>query len=382
MTNSILDLWFKSYSEKSLSHRYITHEMIMPLIRNLSTNFKVDRIGHSAKNIPIETITFGNGPSKILMWSQMHGNESTTTKAIFDVLNTLIMEPSLNPIFDGLTVCLIPMLNPDGALAYTRVNANQVDLNRDAQELTQPESKILRQVYNSFKPDYCFNLHGQRTIFGAGKTGNSAVVSFLAPAQDKQLTITSTRKTAMEIIVQLNTKLQADLPNQIGLYDDAFNINCVGDTFQSFNTPTVLVEAGHIKDDYARDTTRKYIFKTLLFAFDYLKSAVVVKNETVEHYQSIPLNEKCFFDLIIRNAKIEDGSKPLDIAFQFAEVLERGKIIFKPKVEKIGDLSEFFGHKEINAKGDLVRTNTNESIYEGYENVLVLINNEKMAILL
>ncbi|MGF1556661.1 M14 family zinc carboxypeptidase [Paucihalobacter sp.] len=382
MTTSKLDLWFKSYNEKSLSHRYITHEMIVPLIQNLGANFKVDVVGHSVKNIPIETITFGNGPTKILMWSQMHGNESTTTKALFDVLNTLIMEPSLNPFFDELTVCIVPMLNPDGAFAYTRVNANQFDLNRDAQELTQPESKILRQVYNSFKPDYCFNLHGQRTIFGAGKTGNSAVVSFLAPAQDEQLTVTNTRKTAMEIIVQLNIKLKADLPNQIGLYDDAFNINCVGDTFQSFNTPTVLVEAGHIREDYPRDITRKYIFKTLLLAFDYLKSGVVIKNETVEQYQSIPLNEKCFFDVIIRNARIEDGSKQVDIAFQFAEVLQNGKIVFKPKVEKIGDLSEFFGHKEINAKGNLVKTNTNKTIYEGYENVLVLINNEKIPVML
>lgn len=381
MTSSKLDLWFKSYSELSLSHRYITHEMIVPLIQNLSANFKVDTMGYSVKNIPIETITFGTGPTKILMWSQMHGNESTTTKALFDVLNTLKFEAALNWVFDQLTVCLIPMLNPDGAFDYTRVNANQIDLNRDAQELSQPESKILRQVYNRFKPDYCFNLHGQRTIFGAGNTGNSAVVSFLAPAQDEQLTVTSTRKTAMEIIVQLNTKLQEDLPNQIGLYDDAFNINCVGDTFQSFNTPTVLIEAGHIKDDYSRDTTRKYIFKTLLLAFDYLKSGVEIRRETLEQYQSIPLNEKCFFDVVIRNARIKDGIEQLDIAFQFAEVLENSKIVFKPKVEKIGDLSDFFGHKEINAKGNLVKTNTNETIYEGYENVLVLINNEKTSIL-
>ena len=51
------------------------------------------------------------------------------------------------------------MVNPDGAKLYTRVNANEVDLNRDSVNLSQPESKVLRNVFEEFKPDYCFNLH-------------------------------------------------------------------------------------------------------------------------------------------------------------------------------------------------------------------------------
>jgi murein tripeptide amidase MpaA len=44
------------------------------------------------------------------------------------------------------------MLNPDGASLYTRENANKVDLNRDSQDLTQPESKILRETMQPFVP--------------------------------------------------------------------------------------------------------------------------------------------------------------------------------------------------------------------------------------
>ncbi|WP_246054392.1 M14 family metallopeptidase [Antarcticibacterium flavum] len=61
------------------------------------------------------------------------------------------------------------MLNPDGARAYTRVNSRGVDLNRDAHNREEEESKVLRKVYNEFKPHYCFNLHDQRTIFSAGQ---------------------------------------------------------------------------------------------------------------------------------------------------------------------------------------------------------------------
>jgi murein tripeptide amidase MpaA len=46
------------------------------------------------------------------------------------------------------------MLNPDGAKSYTRVNANEVDLNRDSQNLTQPESRVLRTAFDLFQPDF------------------------------------------------------------------------------------------------------------------------------------------------------------------------------------------------------------------------------------
>src|SRR5690606_18803559 len=99
----------------------------------------------------------GDGPIKILMWSQMHGNESTTTKAVLDLINFLLEGSEMsNSILERCTIKIIPILNPDGALAYTRVNANGIDLNRDAQNLSQPESKVLRAVFEDFGPDYCF----------------------------------------------------------------------------------------------------------------------------------------------------------------------------------------------------------------------------------
>ena len=83
------------------------------------------------------------------------------------------------------------------------------------------------------------------SLFSAGNTNHPATVSFLAPAQDEACTVTENRKVAMEIIAVMNSYLQKQIPNQVGIYDDAFNLNCVGDTFQSLNIPTLLFEAGH-----------------------------------------------------------------------------------------------------------------------------------------
>lgn len=369
---------FLKHKESSLAHRYITNNNIEPLLKTLEKKLTVTTIGKSVLGNPIYSIKIGDGDKKILMWSQMHGNESTTTKALFDVLNTLLSKDSnLDYILQTCTIVIIPILNPDGALAYTRVNANQIDLNRDAQNLTQPESKVLRTVFNEFKPHYCYNLHGQRTIFSAGKTNNTATVSFLSPAQDKDCTVTPTRKIAMEVIGVMNAKLQQEIPNQVGVYDDAFNLNCVGDTFQSENVPTILFEAGHFPEDYGREKTRLYIYVSLLESLDYI-AKTDVNGSLYKPYFDIPENEKCFFDVIIRHAKF--GDRVEDIAFQFQEKLVDGKIVFIPKVEKIDKLDDFYGHKEFNANGLNVLDAEGNGLKVNSENDFVIVNNEKIVL--
>lgn len=370
---------FLKHKETSLSHRYITNKNIEPLLEKLSDLFHVETIGKSVLNNPIYGVKVGNGKKRILMWSQMHGNESTTTKALFDLFNTFSDNNSeLNHILEACTLYVIPILNPDGALVYTRVNANEVDLNRDAQNLTQPESRLLRDTFEMFKPHFCYNLHGQRTIFSAGSTNNSATVSFLAPAQDNECTITSNRKIAMEVIGAMNEVLKCIIPNQVGVYDDDFNSNCVGDTFQSKNVPTILFEAGHYANDYERETTRQFIYTSYLASLHYIS-----KNEvTGNHYKSyfkIPENDKCFLDVIIRNAKV--NNELVDIGIQFQECLKGDTLEFIPKIEKIEKLNRFYGHKEIEANGYEVLDVNGELLELGYENVCVILNNEEIMLL-
>ena len=376
MKNSILNNLYKKHKNKALFGRYINLDHIEPLLNNLSKNATIDVIGHSVNQLPIYSVTIGKGTKKVLMWSQMHGNESTTTKAVFDMLNVLNAK-DFNDIIEHCTIKIIPILNPDGAKAYTRINANAIDLNRDAQDLTQPESKVLRDCFNSFKPDFCFNLHGQRTMYSAGSTSNTATLSFLAPAEDDARKITLTRKKAMEIIVAINNTLQQELPNQVGRYDDGFNINCVGDTFQSLKSPTVLFEAGHYKNDYNREEARHFVFKSLLVSLDYIANNKVTGDLYVDYFL-IPENDKLFFDIIIRKANI--NNQILDIGINYKEVLKENNIHFQPEIIKIEDLSNFYCHKVFDANNCNVFTIKNEPVYIGYANDFVMINNEELSL--
>ena len=336
---------YQKYKEESISGRYIALKHIEQLLKN--NNAEV--IGKSVLKQPIYKLNFGTGKIKILMWSQMHGNESTTTKALSDLIKFLNSNSEeSNTLLKNFTFCILPMVNPDGAAAYTRVNANNVDLNRDAKELTQPESKALRSVFDDFQPDYCYNLHDQRTIFGVGETSKPATLSFLAPAFDKERSWNDCRLKAAQIIVAMNSELQKHIPGQIGRFDDSFNINCIGDMLQTLNVPTILFEAGHYPDDYEREITRKYIFIALLSSFEYMVENDIVRNKR-EKYLSIPQNKVSFFDVVCRNIKINYDSteKCMNFALQYREILQGDSVKFELYVAQIDQLENYFGHTEI-----------------------------------
>ncbi|WP_405327339.1 M14 family zinc carboxypeptidase [Leeuwenhoekiella sp. LLG6367-2.1] len=348
MNYSSLKTWHNSHKVDALYGRYITINKIQPLIDNLPSLFKVALLGYSVENRPIAKVTFGSGPIQVLGWSQMHGNESTTTKALFDLFKYIEDHKETEFVSTLLEMCtftFVPMLNPDGAEAYTRINANKVDLNRDAQDLSQPESLILKELYTNIKPDYCLNLHGQRTIFGVGKPAKSAIISFLSPSQDELRTVTQSRKIGMHLIADMNEMLQEFIPGCVGRYDDGFNINCVGDTLQQKNIPTVLFEAGHFPGDYDREESRTLIFLSLIRILESVTMLKMHKNLSSNSYFSIPENQKCFFDYIIRSIKLPKLGTT-DVAIQFEETLINGILNFIPKINQIGDLKGFTGHVE------------------------------------
>lgn len=344
---------FNLYKEPSIKGRYICLKHIEPTLLELQRQGKVSVLGKSVLGKPIYVYRNGRGATKVMMWSQMHGNESTTTKALFDFFNFVDSEQG-KELKEAFTFCVIPMLNPDGAEKWTRNNANNVDLNRDSQNLTQPESRILRQCIEDFQPDYCYNLHDQRTIFGVEGTKNPATISFLAPSYDEEKSVNDTRKEAMQLIVAMNQVLQAYIPNRTSRFDDGFNINCIGDTVQNLGIPTVLIEAGHYPGDYQREVTRKYIFIALIAGLIWVKSKYKKDLEVLKYYD-ISDNTKSFYDFIYKKVRFNYDNKEIitNFAVQFRENLLKDEILFEAYISEIGDLQGVSGHFEYDAQGSL-----------------------------
>jgi hypothetical protein len=345
-----------TYSNKEIKGRHITNETIEPILCKLNADFKVQVEGKSVLEKPIYSVQYGHGKTKVYMWSQMHGDESTCTKAILDLFNLLSNDTNYATfIQSNYSLYILPIVNPDGAEVHTRENINKVDLNRDVVKCTQPESKILKRIFEDFAPNYCLNMHDQRTIYGVGETDKSAIISFLAPAFNSNRDINVYRSKAMNVISKMNLELQKHIVGHVGRYNDTYCDSCFGDYFASKNGITILFEAGHHPNDYERDLTRKYILMGLLVAFNIMHENDVVDKDNSEYFK-IPDNKVSFFDILYKNVKIIDdiSEKIINFASQYKEVLKNGKIVFEPYIVLLENETEnYFGHIEYDLKGEV-----------------------------
>ncbi len=346
------------YKDDRISGRYITNNILELFLNSVNGSCKKSILGYSVFEKPIYLIEIGSGEMKVLIWSQMHGNESTTTKAIFDFINFISSDDFLAVSFrKEFSFIIIPILNPDGAELYTRENSNKVDLNRDFVALTQPESKVLMDLFINSKPDFCFNMHDQRTIFSA-ETGKPATISFLAPSFNQSCDINENRQLAINIIADINKVLQPMISGQVGRFDDGYNSNCVGDTFQTLGVPTILFEAGHYPNDYQREVSRKIVFISLIAACESARDKTYLVNRTSD-YLNIPQNKTLFYDFVYKNVKINyDGNEILSIfAAQYKEVLREGSVALIPYISEVNVDDNVRGHVEYDGESELFRDN-------------------------
>lgn len=353
--------WYTDNFEDRLKGRYITIKHILPLLDSYRNIFNVSVAGYSEKGVEIPLVTLGEGAKKVLIWSQMHGNESTTTKALFDFFKYISVNKQQTALLlSQYSFYVLPILNPDGAALYTRENANNIDLNRDAKDVTQSESRILRSIFDSLQPHLCLNMHDQRSIFGIHGP-KPATLSFLAPSADALKTITPARELAMGLIVKMKNYIQAYHHNQIGRFDDTFNQNCVGDSFTSSGSPTILFEAGHYPNDYNREQSRSYVFYSLIALFD-LDTASQNNNLDYNEYFTIPENQKIYKDLVLYNVRVDGEVNLQTISFQYKEKLAHQKIEFELYFDGMQENKNVFGHQHFDLQGGRILVNSHQNI--------------------
>jgi len=348
---------YNQFYEKRITERRFKHKDLIPLIHNLESFFEIKKIGESFENREIFRIKVGTGKTKILLWSQMHGNESVATLAILDILNFFKNEDNRKQIKD-ISLYFIPMLNPDGAELFKRRNAQDIDLNRDALRQSAPESKILLEQISELKPEFGFNLHDQEIYYGVENHSNNTNIAFLAPAYNFEKNINESRKKSMQVIAKMNNRLQEIISNCVAKYSDAFMLNAFGDNIQKLGTSTILIESGFSKDDNERQFIRKLNFISIIEAI-YSIANKSYENENIENYFKIPANIKDdFFDFLIKNVTIEKNNKKYntDIGISRNKTDKEDFTDYEKEflIWEIGDLSSFKGFEEIDFEGKII----------------------------
>jgi len=349
-----------AYRENGLNSEMIKHSEILPLLEKYSGTsvFRIEKLGESVEEREINSIVFGTGQINILAWSQMHGDEPTATAAIFDLLKFFSADDEFNKIrellLNKLTFHFIPMLNPDGAEIFRRENAFNVDLNRDALRLQSPESKILWDYSVKTSPEFGFNLHDQNNYYGAGRSGNTAAISLLAPPSSYSKNIGYTREKSMQVISRIYDSLSLFVPGSIARYNDDFEPRAFGDNLVKSGISVILIESGFIKNDTGKEIIRKLNFEALLTAF-----VSIARDDfaSVDYrgYFNIPENRELFFDLLLRNLNIRCGKNyyMIDIGINREKSFDHSECLlrYKGKITEVGDLSIYYGIEEADLAG-------------------------------
>lgn len=348
---------YQVFEEKRIKNRFFKHADLLKILNRLkkNTDFNINEAGLSTNGRSINLITWGKGPKRIFLWSQMHGDEATATMSIADLLNFLSQPGQFQQIRDLLaekcTLYILPMVNPDGAEVFTRRNAMDIDINRDFHKQQSPEGRILRRLRDEIKPHFGFNLHDQSTLWSAGNTGNLATISLLAPAYDEKLSVNTTREKAMKVIAMMNSAIQENIPGQVGRFNDEYEPRAFGDNFQAAGTSTILIEAGGYYNDPEKQYIRKIFFQSILSGLISIADESYVKAKT-KNYFSIPENKKLHFHILLRNCKLEKNGIPykLDIGLCSEERITKDarSVKYTYMVSELGDLSDYFGYEEMN----------------------------------
>jgi len=269
----------------------------------------MEKAGDSLEGRSINHVTTGSGPFGVLLWSQMHGDEATATSALFDVLDYLRRhrrDPAVARILARLTLHMVPMLNPDGAERFERRNAQSIDINRDALRLQTPEGKVLKALRDRLSPRVGFNLHNQSWRTSVGNPPKPASISLLSVAYDEPRTENAGRKLTKQLCAVIRAALEPFAPDQIGRYDDEFEVRAFGDNITLWGTPVVLIETGPWPAPEPDAALVRLNFVAIMSALDALATGAVGSADP-QRYESLPMNESKMFSIVVRNASVISG---------------------------------------------------------------------------
>jgi len=94
---------------------------------------------------------------RILFYAQQHGDEVSGKDALLYLVREIARKPDQLP--HDVDLWIMPMVNPDGAVAGTRGNSVGTDLNRDHIVLEQPETQALHRVARRLRPHVAVDCH-------------------------------------------------------------------------------------------------------------------------------------------------------------------------------------------------------------------------------
>jgi hypothetical protein len=325
---------------------------------------RLEEIGRSAEGRAIHLMSLGSGQRRVLLWSQMHGDEPSATPALLDLADYLFTTPEEAAVLDELTLLMVPMLNPDGAARGARRNAQGIDVNRDALNLATPEGRLLKALRDRYRPILGFNLHDQDRRTTVGETGRLATIALLAVAGDAEGTVTEGRLRAKRACAAIVSALEPLIGPSIARYDEDWSPRAFGDNITAWGTPVVLIESGGLPPGRPLTDLTRLNFVAVVSALSALAADDLAGHDPAVYERLIRNRQDAFADVVLRGGRIQQGTTPepyrADIAFDVAAPDARtwgcpGAADSGPsRIVELGDARFITAGREVDVAGALI----------------------------
>ncbi|MBC8183856.1 hypothetical protein H8E88_22410 [candidate division KSB1 bacterium] len=126
--------------------------------------FDFEIAGKSRLQLDIPVIFFPNRNewkkenTTVMIFAQQHGNEPSGKEALLMLIYEFYLDANFYDV-KNLNLILVPMVNPDGNEIHQRRNSHKYDLNRNHVILTEPETQMLHQLFEKYKPEVTLDVH-------------------------------------------------------------------------------------------------------------------------------------------------------------------------------------------------------------------------------
>jgi len=295
----------------------------------------------------------------------MHGDEPSATPALADMADFLLTraeEPAAAAILDGVTLLMVPMLNPDGAEIYERRNAQGIDVNRDALNLATPEGRLLKRLRDEHAPILGLNLHDQNRRTSVGSTGVLATNAPLAVAGDPEGTLTPGRLRAKRACSAIVAALAPFMPGGMARYDEDWSRRAFGDNLTAWGTPVVLIESGGLPPGRGFTELTRLNFVAILRALEELVRDDLAAYDPQIYDQLSRNTEDAWVDVAVRGGTLwQPVAAPYRADLTFNVLRDEreaagcaGQDPVRSRVFEIGDCRFLAAGRELDAEGSLL----------------------------
>jgi len=326
-------------------------EIVLPLLTP-ERGFALETIAHSVEGRPLRHVRWGRGKTPVMLWSQMHGNESTATMALADVFRFLgeqPQDPLVARLRERLTLHLMPIVNPDGAARFQRRNAQNIDINRDARMRATPEAQALEALRIKVQPEFAFNLHDQRPGTRAGDSERGVAIALLAERPDESDETSAVLARSMQIAAAMRIALEPHIGGHLARYDSTYNPRAFGERLAAHGASDILVESGGIEGDPEKQVLRRLNALAVLAALDAIASGEYAALPSAL-YEDLPENARTWPDLVLRGGTIAAPGQPAlraDVLVNFEHALSWRN----GRIADLGDLADVKARRIVDVEG-------------------------------